>query len=348
MAGGFSIGKAAKIAACPTAEPREGADSRVRTRQRAASRLRPSQVPAARRGPRLNRATAGQPLARPSAVLTRLVLDVLRGPGQPLAAPLRDEMGARLGADFSDVRVHAGEDARASAARLGARAYTRGSHVVLGDGADKRTVVHELIHVMQQREGPVAGRDLGTGMKVSDPTDRDERAAEAGAARILRGETPGPVPPAAPGRTGLVVQRTLNDAQDYRPPTDRAMTKYFINTHVPSEDDFSRQTALDMLRNRNTDVGVHTIIDITLDDARKELFYYLYDLQGRASTDLVHTQRFELTTAYPYFIYVAEALQNGAERTYSMKTKLRLGAIWNDGGYYQINHYFGIANNGPW
>jgi hypothetical protein len=109
-----------KSAVSPAAELGEGAGSRVRTRQRAAKWLRPSQVPAAHCGLRLNRATAGQPLARPSAVPARLVLMCC----VVLAAPLRDELGARLSADLSDVRVHAGDNARASAARLGARAYT--------------------------------------------------------------------------------------------------------------------------------------------------------------------------------------------------------------------------------
>ena len=96
-------------------------------------------------------------------------------------------MEARLGADFSDVRVHTDGAARASAAEVGARAYTSGSHVVIGDGgADKHTLAHELTHVIQQRQGPVAGTDHGSGLKVSDPFDAYEQAAEANAARVMR------------------------------------------------------------------------------------------------------------------------------------------------------------------
>lgn len=62
------------------------------------------------------------------------VHDVLRGSGQPMAAPLRQEMEARLGADFSDVRLHTGTCARRSAGEIGARAYTSGSNIVVGDG----------------------------------------------------------------------------------------------------------------------------------------------------------------------------------------------------------------------
>ena len=115
------------------------------------------------------------------------VHDVLSGPGQPLAAPVKEEMEARLGADFSDVRVHTDSVARASAADVGARAYTSGPHVVIGDGdADKHTLAHELTHVIQQRQGPVAGTGHGNGFKVSDPSDVFEQAAEANAARVMR------------------------------------------------------------------------------------------------------------------------------------------------------------------
>jgi len=144
-------------------------------------RLRPSGAPAG----------AARPLARPSTVPARPIPDVLRGSGQPLTAPLKEEMQARLGADLSDVRVHADSAARASAAEVGARAYTSGNHVVVGDeGTDKHTLAHELTHVIQQRQGPVAGTDRGNGFKVSDPFDVYEKAAEANAARVMRAPFP--------------------------------------------------------------------------------------------------------------------------------------------------------------
>ncbi|MFJ9434279.1 DUF4157 domain-containing protein [Streptomyces sp. NPDC101490] len=101
------------------------------------------------------------------------VHDVLRAPGRSLDESTRTDMEARLGADFSDVRIHDGSAARESAAEVGARAYTSGSHVVIGEGGgDRHTLAHELTHVIQQRQGPVAGTDNGDGLRVSDPSDR--------------------------------------------------------------------------------------------------------------------------------------------------------------------------------
>ncbi|MGW3089789.1 eCIS core domain-containing protein [Streptomyces sp. NPDC001108] len=127
----------------------------------------------------------------PAPVQRSAVHEVLGGAGRPLAAPLRSEMEARLEADFSDVRVHTGAAAARSATEVGARAYTSGNHIVIGTGgADKHTLAHELTHVIQQRTGPVAGTDDGGGLRISDPSDRFEREAEANATRVMRAPSP--------------------------------------------------------------------------------------------------------------------------------------------------------------
>lgn len=130
--------------------------------------------------------SAEQPVVQRSAVH-----DVLRTGGKPLDDATRTDMESRLGADFSDVRIHDDGAARASAAEVGARAYTSGSHVVIGSGGgDKHTLAHELTHVIQQRQGPVAGTDNGAGLSISDPSDRFEREAETNAQRVMSGAPP--------------------------------------------------------------------------------------------------------------------------------------------------------------
>ncbi|MFE2979153.1 DUF4157 domain-containing protein [Streptomyces sp. NPDC059258] len=139
-------------------------------------------------------AGCGHEEAQRPAVQRSAVHDVLRTSGRPLEDTVRTDMESRLGADFSDVRVHDDSAAKASAAEVGARAYTSGSHVVIGDGGgDRHTLAHELTHVIQQRQGQVAGTDNGGGLRVSDPSDRFERAAEANARRVM----------AAPARTDV-------------------------------------------------------------------------------------------------------------------------------------------------
>ncbi|MGW0775060.1 eCIS core domain-containing protein [Streptomyces sp. NPDC002835] len=101
------------------------------------------------------------------------VHDVLAsGGGQPLDTDTRVDMETRMGADFSDVRVHNDAAADSSAKGLGAHAYTVGSNVVFQRDAydpsspqGRTTLAHELTHVVQQRSGPVEGTEASGGIR---------------------------------------------------------------------------------------------------------------------------------------------------------------------------------------
>jgi hypothetical protein len=126
------------------------------------------------------------------------VLDVVSsGGGQPLEEPVRADMEGRLGHSFSDVRVHTDDAAHHSAASVNAHAYTVGSNIVFqrdrydpGSDAGRTMLAHELTHVVQQRSGPVDGTATGTGVRVSDPSDRFEREAAATAERAMSAPAP--------------------------------------------------------------------------------------------------------------------------------------------------------------
>jgi len=143
-----------------------------------------------------------------------------QGSGQPLEAPVRQRMEASFGADFSDVRVHAGDTAAASAQAVDAHAYTVGNEIVLGDGqtpgspAHERTLAHELTHVVQQRSGPVDGTPTAGGISVSDPGDRFERAAETTADAVLSTGRAGAV---AGDAGGSSVQRERQEEEEPGP-----------------------------------------------------------------------------------------------------------------------------------
>ncbi len=120
------------------------------------------------------------------------VKDVVgRGGGVPIEPAVRQRMESSFGTDFSDVRVHSGGGAAASARAVDAHAYTVGNEIVLGDGhaqgssGHERTLAHELTHVVQQRSGPVEGTPAPGGISVSSPSDRFERAAETTADRVM-------------------------------------------------------------------------------------------------------------------------------------------------------------------
>ena len=133
-----------------------------------------------------------------------------RGAGAPLEAASRERMEASFGTDFSDVRVHTGGSAAASARAIDAHAYTVGNEIVLGEGqapgspSHERTLAHELTHVVQQRSGPVDGTPAAGGVNVSDPADRFEVGAESTADAVM---TSGRAPDAGAVGAGASIQR---------------------------------------------------------------------------------------------------------------------------------------------
>ena len=160
-----------------------------------------------------------------------LVKDVVNSDaGAPLAGETRDFMESRLGADFGDVRIHTDSKASESARSVQAHAYTVGTDVVFQSGkyepesdSGKRMLAHELTHVVQQRSGPVAGTPAPGGIKVSNPSDAFEQAAEGSADRVMTGAAPTPAAtaPAAVQREedddelqGSFVQRTEDEEDE--------------------------------------------------------------------------------------------------------------------------------------
>ncbi len=110
------------------------------------------------------------------------------GGGSPLDRETRRFMESRLGADFSDVRVHTDAKATESAQSVRAHAYTVGTDVVFQSDkyhpesdSGKRMLAHELTHVVQQKSGPVEGTPAPGGIKISHPSDSFEQAAERSA-----------------------------------------------------------------------------------------------------------------------------------------------------------------------
>lgn len=69
---------------------------------------------------------------------------------------LREEMGSRLDADFSNVRFHNDSASLNKSNAMGARAWAQGSDVYFGKGGfDPQVAAHELVHTVQQ--GAVQG-----------------------------------------------------------------------------------------------------------------------------------------------------------------------------------------------
>ncbi|MFJ7327083.1 DUF4157 domain-containing protein [Streptomyces cyaneofuscatus] len=172
---------------------------------------------------------------------------VSSGGGAPLDTDTRADMESRMGADFSDVRVHHDSAAHESAKGVGAHAYTVGNNVVFQRDAydpsspqGRTTLAHELTHVIQQRNGPVEGTEAPGGIRVSDPSDRFEREAVANADRVLSDPAPAaPVAlaPAAPAPAAPAVQRTATEDEDEQPADVQGSFVQRAEEKKPEEDE---------------------------------------------------------------------------------------------------------------
>ena len=139
------------------------------------------------------------------------------GGGSPLDRDTRGFMESRLGADFSDVRVHTDGKATESARSVQAYAYTVGNDVVFqadkyspDSDSGQRMLAHELTHVVQQRSGPVDGTPAAGGIKISHPSDSFEQAAESTADRVMSSQA---VPTPMTGATSSV-QRVAPEEEE--------------------------------------------------------------------------------------------------------------------------------------
>src|SRR5215217_568653 len=169
------------------------------------------------------------------------------GPGQTVPRSVRAPMEARLGFDFSNVRIHTDDRASSSASAWNARAYTLGSHIVFGRGsyqphhpAGRQLLAHELTHVTQQGGTPrLLRKEASPGLSGPPREGKDIRklgvvSNEDGV--NLRQSPDGAIVRRLPFNTSLFVSRevpgdwyfvTLNDG------SYGYVFKNYINTNQP-------------------------------------------------------------------------------------------------------------------
>ncbi|WP_051315149.1 eCIS core domain-containing protein [Algoriphagus terrigena] len=96
------------------------------------------------------------------------------GSGAALPPPVQQDMGSRIGADFSGVKVHTGPQAASMSSALGAQAFTHGSDIYFNEGKyqpetsdGKHLLAHELTHTVQQ--GAAVRRSPQTQISSTQP-----------------------------------------------------------------------------------------------------------------------------------------------------------------------------------
>jgi hypothetical protein len=162
--------------------------------------------------------------------------------GQPIAGVLRSRLEARLGHDFSQVRIYTNVSANRAAASIGAQAFTCGRQVFFAAGQwapgtphGERLLVHELAHVVQQSRG-----ETGSSAKLEVDAERKAQADSSPLNKV-----PAPLQPlsepaqpliqryAVPGSLACdEVVAWLNDNSPYKPEWAETRCGYSFSNNL--------------------------------------------------------------------------------------------------------------------
>lgn len=142
------------------------------------------------------------------------------GSGRRLPDGVQQQLEHGLGGSLDQVRVHTDGHADDLARSLHAHAFTTGADIFFragrfdpGSSKGMHVLAHEASHTLQQARGQVDGQSHD-GVRLSTPGDRHERAADADAARVARGE-PAPTPAPAARRSDAPVAQRLADGHGH-------------------------------------------------------------------------------------------------------------------------------------
>jgi Domain of unknown function (DUF4157)/Novel toxin 15 len=128
---------------------------------------------------RAGRSTVQRRAIQPSFASAPVVrsIEASRSAGAPLPRPVRSFMEPRFGADFSNVRVHTGQEAAVISTQLNAHAFTTGRDIFFNEGqfrpdsdSGRELIAHELAHTIQQG---------GTIQRAAMDTNVAERTGES-------------------------------------------------------------------------------------------------------------------------------------------------------------------------
>ncbi len=150
------------------------------------------------------------PVAAPTTGLENHLSQSKSG-GSPLPGNIRSFMEPRFGADFSQVRVHTGEESVQMNQDLNAQAFTHGQDIYFGAGkspTNDALTAHELTHVVQQT-GKVQAR--------SQPTELKSNPYYLGAAPRVQRQLAGGAALLTPAQVGIARSWYAGHRSQYTP-----------------------------------------------------------------------------------------------------------------------------------
>lgn len=188
------------------------------------------------------------------------------GSGTPLEPTIQTQLETGIGADLSGIRVHTDSEANKLSSELHANAFTTGNDIYFRQGLynpnssdGMRLLAHEATHTVQQANGAVDGISWGGGVKVSDPNDRFEQAAEATANNVMNSSSVGVAPTGGSSGAGVVQREAVveedekeklekpEEDKELQLERDSSLVDLFIQREPtkPAQNDINRKYSFD-------------------------------------------------------------------------------------------------------
>lgn len=145
----------------------------------------------------------------------------------------------------------------------------------------------------------------------------------------------------------LVLQRDRTAAADYTSPARAALGADFYHHHTPHGSSFERGARKDVAIANHDARGtsaLNTTIDMSPEDAQREISRYLEGLGGNASRNLVNERYITFTTRGEYPFVTTDWNDGDPTPTRVDRGFATVTMQWVDGGdYYQIYHLDGMS-----
>lgn len=138
-----------------------------------------------KKGDKIQRKADDGPLLAPAHIGEQIQMS--KGTGQSLSDSTQEDLGGKMNADFSDVKIHTDTQSHEMNQELGAKAFTYGNDIYFNKGEynpetqdGKLLLAHELTHTIQQKGG---GSTIGKVQKQNHGDGDEDRS-------VLSLETP--------------------------------------------------------------------------------------------------------------------------------------------------------------
>ena len=283
-------------------------------------------------------------------------LDSSKGSGQSLPENVQKDIGGKMGADLSDVKIHTGSNAHEMSEGINAKAFTHGQDIYFKQGnynpatpEGKNLLAHELTHTVQQGNGierKIQRQTTGDSTGLTELKEELEsiNVDEKKVLTLLKGLDPGQKTFVLFEGNGylqlmanaLSADTEMKDAMKTLGANLTKTLKWLLKADEASMfDDLSDSTVMDLINaapvNELAELGKHTDVLNSLKDETGDIIYSAITNKIKDATEEVKPPQEDLTKVAKTHRTVAGDTYGKLAKTYNVSVEnLRAWNIYPD------------------